>query len=216
MAVDVKEALTRKLGPLPAWGWGVALGGGILAFRFIRGGIGGGSGEQAAASGAPTFVNPAPTELGEQQSGFLSALSGQLDALPDQIATAVMNAQSETIPFPIPGPLPPTTNAPPATSPVATAPPKPVASPTPAPSASAPLSVWATLKASLPAAYQAFTSLADAKAYAGRVIRNYSPGGAFYGQGAVGSRYTIPTIPTSVLSAAEQQTLATKYGGTLR
>jgi hypothetical protein len=215
MAVDVKEALTRKLGPLPAWGWGVALGGGILAFRFIRGGIGGGSGEQAAASGAPTFVNPAPTELGEQQSGFLSALSGQLDALPDQVAVAVAGALSDTI-IPPPQTGPTSASAPPATSPAATAPPKLVASPTPAPSASAPLSIWATLRASLPTAYQSFTSLDDAKAYAGRVIRNYSPGGAFYGKGAVGDRYAIPTIPTSVLSAAEQKTLATQYGGTIR
>lgn len=30
--------LTAKIGPLPAWAWGLVAGGGLLAFRFIRGG----------------------------------------------------------------------------------------------------------------------------------------------------------------------------------
>lgn len=41
MAIDVQEAATRKIGPLPAWGWGVAIGVGFVALRFVRGSGGG-------------------------------------------------------------------------------------------------------------------------------------------------------------------------------
>lgn len=37
MAVDLKAALTKKLGPLPAWGWGLVLGGGYLGYRVLSG-----------------------------------------------------------------------------------------------------------------------------------------------------------------------------------
>lgn len=50
MPVDAKEALTRKLGPLPAWGWGVAIGGAILVVKLVRGG---GSSD---AGSSPTVV----------------------------------------------------------------------------------------------------------------------------------------------------------------
>lgn len=33
--VDLKEALTRKLGPLPVWAWGGIAGGGVLALRRL-------------------------------------------------------------------------------------------------------------------------------------------------------------------------------------
>jgi nucleoid-associated protein YgaU len=35
--MDVKGALTRKLGPLPVWGWAIAIGGSVIALRLIRG-----------------------------------------------------------------------------------------------------------------------------------------------------------------------------------
>ncbi len=37
MALDVKEAITRPIGPLPAWGWGVVIGGGYLIYRWLFG-----------------------------------------------------------------------------------------------------------------------------------------------------------------------------------
>jgi hypothetical protein len=37
MAMDIKGMLTKKLGPLPAWGWGLVLGGGYLGYRVISG-----------------------------------------------------------------------------------------------------------------------------------------------------------------------------------
>lgn len=73
MAIDVKAALSRKIGPLPAWGWGVAIGGGLLVWRMIRGGGSGGTSfatEGTATSdggGAfglgplPDFFSPSPS-----------------------------------------------------------------------------------------------------------------------------------------------------------
>jgi hypothetical protein len=46
--VDIEAALTRKLGPLPAWGWGGALGVGVLAYRALHGG---GAAGQSGSSG---------------------------------------------------------------------------------------------------------------------------------------------------------------------
>lgn len=48
--VDVKEAFTRKLGPLPVWAWGGVIGGGLLVYRMANGG---GSG-----SASSPFVQP--------------------------------------------------------------------------------------------------------------------------------------------------------------
>lgn len=34
---DLKAMMTKKLGPLPAWGWGVVVGGGYLGYRLLSG-----------------------------------------------------------------------------------------------------------------------------------------------------------------------------------
>jgi hypothetical protein len=36
--VDIAEAATRKIGPLPAWAWGAVVGGGFLVYRAVSGG----------------------------------------------------------------------------------------------------------------------------------------------------------------------------------
>ena len=51
MAIQVSETLQRKIGPLPAWGWGAAIGGGLLAFKVLRGG-------SLMSSGQPTATQP--------------------------------------------------------------------------------------------------------------------------------------------------------------
>ena len=51
----VKGALTRKLGPLAAWQWGVAVGGGLLIYFYLRGG-GPGSGGSSGTTGANAMV----------------------------------------------------------------------------------------------------------------------------------------------------------------
>jgi hypothetical protein len=61
MAVDLKAGLAKKIGPLPAWGWAVAIGGGLLVWKFAKGGGGGGSSSVIGGGGdadTPTGVNP--------------------------------------------------------------------------------------------------------------------------------------------------------------
>lgn len=36
--MDIKEAVTRRLGPLPAWAWGLIAGGALVAYSYLRGG----------------------------------------------------------------------------------------------------------------------------------------------------------------------------------
>lgn len=101
---DIQAAATRKLGPLPAWGWGVAVGGAVIAFRIVRGkpatgssqpsptatvvGGGGmiGTGPDATPtdsfSGANSLVEQLQSELGTQ-SGLIDALQGTVKTLTD-------------------------------------------------------------------------------------------------------------------------------------
>jgi hypothetical protein len=62
MAVDLKAGLAKKIGPLPAWGWAVAIGGGLLVWKFAKGGGGGGGSSSVIGGGGdaetPTGVNP--------------------------------------------------------------------------------------------------------------------------------------------------------------
>lgn len=77
--MDIRAALTRKIGPLPAWAWGGILGGGILVWRFARGGGsgtgtiieggmipdgfgGGGGGGGGSDNGATTTPVPFPVQ----------------------------------------------------------------------------------------------------------------------------------------------------------
>jgi len=103
MPVDAKEALTRKLGPLPAWGWGIAVGGAILVFRLFRGkapatgaaaptSVGGGSmigtGPDATPqagdpfSGANSLIQQLQTQLTGDES-TIAGLSGSIGTLTD-------------------------------------------------------------------------------------------------------------------------------------
>jgi hypothetical protein len=56
--LDIGEALTRKLGPLPVWAWGAVVGGGLLVAKTLTGGGGGGG-----ASVSPVALNAATGDL---------------------------------------------------------------------------------------------------------------------------------------------------------
>jgi hypothetical protein len=74
---NLKAGLTKKIGPLPAWGWAVAIGGGILAFRLFRGGGSHGSDSVIGGGGdasTPTGVNPIASILPGSSSGITSPL----------------------------------------------------------------------------------------------------------------------------------------------
>lgn len=76
--MQIPEALTRKLGPLPTWGWGVAIIGGYAVFRLFRkGGSGDGSGIYSLGPGGAGGIEPntggggsgsptTPTDTGQQ------------------------------------------------------------------------------------------------------------------------------------------------------
>lgn len=106
--VDAKEALTRKLGPLPAWGWGVAIGGAILVAKLLRGGgssttpnagytpttSGGGGLVGTAGDATPTDVfsgaNSLVEQLQEQVNDLTSASEAQgglISGLTDTVQT---------------------------------------------------------------------------------------------------------------------------------
>jgi hypothetical protein len=59
MAPNVGEAVTRKLGPLPTWGWAIVIGGGVLLYRALRSG-----GSSSSSSGGVSYIpvgNPGAT-----------------------------------------------------------------------------------------------------------------------------------------------------------
>jgi hypothetical protein len=81
---DIRAALTRKIGPLPAWAWGGVVGGGLLAMRALTGG---GSGEsspfvQPIAGGEP-FDFDAGAGAGGASGGSGSIPGTAPDAPPD-------------------------------------------------------------------------------------------------------------------------------------
>lgn len=82
--MNVGAALTRKIGPLPAWGWGVAVGGALLGVKMLRGGsLGGGGGTDKQV----VVTVPTGTPAGGGDSGeFVSQLAEQLAQVRDQIA----------------------------------------------------------------------------------------------------------------------------------
>lgn len=104
---DFKEALTRKIGPLPVWAWGGVVGGGLLVAKALTGG---GSG----ASVSPQSLNAATGELPDlgDAAGAGSAVTNPLGyvTLPD--GTIVLDRPSSDLTI-----IPNTPTTPPATTP---------------------------------------------------------------------------------------------------
>lgn len=110
--VDVGGTLTRKIGPLPAWGWGVAIGGGLLAVRMM-GGRGGGTERTVieVPTGAPYPADELTSEIGEA----LLLLRNRVDDLADR----VNDNTDDKKPQPSPSVPPPSNNQPGSAKPVA-------------------------------------------------------------------------------------------------
>lgn len=70
MAVDFKESATRKIGPLPVWGWAIAVAGAVIGVRMLRGG-----GASATSSGTPTIVGGSGLESDLSSADFQGELS---------------------------------------------------------------------------------------------------------------------------------------------
>jgi len=95
------EAATRKVGPLPAWGWGAVIVGGYLGYRVLRGGgssrnVGVAVDETTAPSGGgggttgptlpdiPVTSNTVPQSLLDQLAALQSGQQGIVDFLNNQ------------------------------------------------------------------------------------------------------------------------------------
>lgn len=108
MAIDAGSMLTRKLGPLPAWGWGVAVGGAYLAVKFLRGGTGGGGfagGQDAQIVQVPTGIIPVSPNFTDELSEAVFNLNRRIDELQQDINNNIDNGEQ----MPGPTPTPPTT-----------------------------------------------------------------------------------------------------------
>lgn len=82
--LNVKEAATRKIGPLPAWMWAVALGGAFLLVRTIKGGGGSVPVTPPTADNPPSPIsNDIPVSGGA--SFDITGLSTQIQSVQDAL-----------------------------------------------------------------------------------------------------------------------------------
>lgn len=73
--IDIREAATRKIGPLPAWAWGVVVGGGLLVYGLVSGKGASSPFQQTLASSGDGFDYGA----GGGASGGASGGGGSID-----------------------------------------------------------------------------------------------------------------------------------------
>jgi hypothetical protein len=107
----VQEQATRKVGPLPLWGWFVAVGGAVLVYRMVRGGgtpqpivtpgPSTGDGEPTAGdtAGNGSTGNPSTTPQTAENLPPPVAYTGLLTQLTTKInerATTIVNIAKET------------------------------------------------------------------------------------------------------------------------
>lgn len=121
---DMKAMLTKKLGPLPAWGWGVVIGGGYLGYRLVSGkgmlpasagagesdadtsGMTAGGGSGTGSSG--DYSDPSGSYASGQQNSLLDAyMAGEttgLSLIQAPIPTDTAEPTAGEIPTPTPQP----------------------------------------------------------------------------------------------------------------
>ncbi|MHB8739455.1 MAG: hypothetical protein ACYC9D_12830 [Candidatus Dormibacteria bacterium] len=79
------EILTRKLGPLPGWGWIVVGGGIFVVWKLMGGKLPGGASTSSGAGAPPAGVasdgSVMAEPLGQQALGMISSLAADMDAL---------------------------------------------------------------------------------------------------------------------------------------
>lgn len=93
---NIGETLTRKIGPLPAWGWGVAIGGSLLAVKMLRGGT---SRETLIV---PTGGPATPEEFGSELGEILNDIRGRVDSLEQNTNTNTSNTNKPSTPIALP------------------------------------------------------------------------------------------------------------------
>lgn len=77
--MGLTETATRKVGPLPAWGWGAVIVGGYIAYRFVSGG----SSDSTTEAGVPSWAGGLPDGSGGGGGGSTGSTgdTAVLDAL---------------------------------------------------------------------------------------------------------------------------------------
>lgn len=85
--IDVREAATRKIGPLPAWAWGAVIGGGFLIYRFATGGGGG-----ASSSNVDTIAGGTPFDYDAAAGGGGGAGGGGVLSSDGSVAPGIVDA----------------------------------------------------------------------------------------------------------------------------
>jgi hypothetical protein len=76
---DFKVMLTKKLGPLPAYGWGIVIGGGYIAYRYLSGkglSLSGGSSAATTATDSVGDSSTYATGSGSVASGYGDYVGG--------------------------------------------------------------------------------------------------------------------------------------------
>lgn len=96
-AGGIKGGLTRKVGPLPVWGWAAVAGGAFVVWTFMRGG---GSGEGAIADGALGVGMGGPGGGGAGGGGYGGSGSGGGSGGAGGVGDAVGDATSQLPPGP--------------------------------------------------------------------------------------------------------------------
>jgi hypothetical protein len=107
--MNIKGALTRKLGPLPAWGWAVVVGGAGLGWKLLRGG--GGKSEVPPVEQQLIPVSSMPID---PSGGFFNELTIQQNRVESTLAKILetIKATAAKTKTTAPPPAPPPTTTP--------------------------------------------------------------------------------------------------------
>ena len=72
MPINLAESLKKRIGPIPAWGWGVGIGGAVLVALFLRGSL---SGKKSTDTTATTDSTDTSTDTSGKSNGSNSGSS---------------------------------------------------------------------------------------------------------------------------------------------
>ena len=134
-----KDGLTKKIGPLPAWAWGVVVAGGIWVYRGFTGRVGGGEGDKEGATtdtgnagyavvpslsggGAPPPTPGYGAPEGSQSSLYVSTGNWQVEGDPASVSSIIDKLIAANRSPVVPKNPPPPKQPPPKGTPVAVKP----------------------------------------------------------------------------------------------
>lgn len=87
--------LTKKLGPLPVWGWGIVLGGGLLLGIYLRKRFANASSGPAGGGSVPSSSSPAGADTSGGSVG--SSVAPSDSGLTADLENALLNSQNQLV-----------------------------------------------------------------------------------------------------------------------